>query len=119
MIFFQPLLESSLFTSAIFCSFLFLGYILSLAAHSLIEIHESTVEFRAVHASESRPSANRDTAGSAHSGTVHHQSIEADCYGDAELSGHKSTEFHHYHRSDGYALGEFFATVHHHILQQE
>ena len=58
------------------CLFLF-SIVHPLTAHSLVEVHLPTVEFRAFHASETHLAPVSHPAGSAHSGSIHHKGVEA------------------------------------------
>ncbi len=50
----------------------------------LVEVHQVAVEIGAVHAGELHLAADRDAAGSAHPGAVHHDRIQADHGRNAE-----------------------------------
>ena len=57
-------------------SYTLLATIHSLTTHSLIKIYLMTIELGAIHTCEECLSAHADTAGTAHTRAIHHQSIE-------------------------------------------
>ena len=100
-----------------FISLDFLSLIHSLTAHSLIEIHIISVEFRSFHTSEAGLSGDGHAACSAHSGTIHHQSIQTDDYRKFQFLTCKGSELHHDHRSDSYSLVILLSFLHYKLFK--
>ena len=61
------------------------------------------VELRSVHTGKLHFVSHQHTAGSAHTGPVHHDGIHADNRGNAQLLRGHAGEFHHDHGTDGHA----------------
>ena len=72
-----------------------------LAELQLIEVDQVAVEIRAVHAGELHVAAHRDAAGTAHSGAIHHDRIEADDGRNAGGPGDFAARLHHRDGPDG------------------
>ncbi len=71
------------------------------ALEHLIPIHEGAVKLWTVDADELRLAANRQSAGSAHTRTIHHDGVQADFAGDVMLLGSEVRELHHDWRTNG------------------
>ena len=68
-----------------------------------------TVELGAVNTDELCLTTYADTAGTTHSGTVHHNGVEADICGNLIFLGEQAAEFHHDGRTDGKYLVHLLA----------
>ena len=71
-----------------------------------------TVELGTVNADELGLASYADTAGTAHTGSVNHDGIEADICGDFIFLGEQAAELHHDGRTDGKYLVHLLALNH-------
>ena len=71
------------------------------ALEHLIPVDQCTIELRTIDADELRLAANRESAGTAHTRTIHHDRIQRYFAGDIVLLSREVREFHHDGRADG------------------
>ncbi len=74
-----------------------------------VEVHLMSVELRTVYTHEFCFTADRNTAGTAHACTVHHDGVQRYICGDFIFFSQQTYEFHHDGRADGKAFIYFFA----------
>ena len=71
------------------------------ALEHLVPVYLGTVKLRTVDADKLGLSADSQTAGTAHTGTVHHDSIERYISREIVFLGQETAELHHDRRTDG------------------